>query len=66
MKERARLLFYCSSNLFQVLLKRRRGGRGGRGGSSSSSSSSSPISCRCCYIASTEMNIEARVRVAVL
>jgi hypothetical protein len=60
MKERARLLFYCSSNLFQVLLKRRRGGRGG------SSSSSSPISCRCCYIASTEMNIEARVRVAVL
>jgi hypothetical protein len=61
MKERARLLFYCSSNLFQVLLKRRRGGRGG-----SSSSSSSPISCRCCYIASTEMNIEARVRVAVL
>jgi hypothetical protein len=64
MKERARLLFYCSSNLFQVLLKRRRGGRGGRRGSSSSSSS--PISCRCCYIASTEMNIEARVRVAVL
>jgi hypothetical protein len=61
MKERARLLFYCSSNLFQVVLKRRRGGRGG-----SSSSSSSPISCRCCYIASTEMNIEARVRVAVL
>jgi hypothetical protein len=60
MKERARLLFYCSSNLFQVLLKRRRGGRGG------SSSSSSPFSCRCCYIASTEMNIEARVRVAVL
>jgi hypothetical protein len=60
MKERARLLFYCSSNLFQVLLKRRRGGRGG------SSSSFSPISCRCCYIASIEMNIEARVRVAVL
>lgn len=62
MKERARLLFYCSSNLFQVLLKRKRGGRGGF----SSSSSSSPISCRCCSIASIEMNIEARVRVAVL
>jgi hypothetical protein len=60
MKERACLLFYCSSNLFQVVLKRRRGGGGG------SSSSSSPISCRCCYIAIIEMNIEARVRVAVL
>jgi hypothetical protein len=61
MKERACLLFYCSSNLFQVVLKRRRGGGGG-----GSSSSSSPISCRCCYIAIIEMNIEARVRVAVL